>query len=266
MITLKQWGFDCNEWLGPSTSGGIAGALSREYDCKGDWGAKSEEQHAAAGSLRLAMAAFCAPHPDKVKAGVRGTIGRTFGTAGEDAYVLVHPDGADEDSSPSSMQLIGVADGVWEWSQFGIDAGECSRSLMRESAAAAVGAIGALASNPAPAAVSPSSSSAFDAMKVAELKQELSERGLPASGKKAELIARLKAATATTDGAGDGDGGSSSSSSSNRAQDALEIAWKKVRAADIQGSTTTLVASFDVEKAALDIANIGDPSSSKHGR
>jgi len=58
--------------------------------------------------LRLAFAAACLPHPDKVHKG------------GEDAY-FANP----------SRRAFGVADGVGGWAESGVDPGEYSRCLLR---------------------------------------------------------------------------------------------------------------------------------------
>ena len=47
---------------------------------------------------------------------------------------------------------------------------------------------------------------AYENLTVAELKELLRERGLPVSGKKADLVARLSEGEDTTDGQADGHG------------------------------------------------------------
>ena len=65
---------------------------------------------------RLKAGGFCTPHPQKVK---RREGGKTaFGFGGEDAYFT---DGA-------NGNFLGVADGIFEWRERGIDAGEFSRA------------------------------------------------------------------------------------------------------------------------------------------
>ena len=63
---------------------------------------------------------FCTPHPEKVKRGEKAVCKRTFGFGGEDAYFT---DGA-------NGNFLGVADGIFEWRERGIDAGEFSRALI----------------------------------------------------------------------------------------------------------------------------------------
>ncbi|EPS61381.1 hypothetical protein M569_13414, partial [Genlisea aurea] len=60
--------------------------------------------------LKLVSGASYLPHPSKLK------------TGGEDAFFICHEE-----------QAIGVADGVGGWADVGIDAGEYSRGLMRNS-------------------------------------------------------------------------------------------------------------------------------------
>jgi hypothetical protein len=66
---------------------------------------------------------MCVPHPDKVQQGVRGAVGKTFGRAGEDAYFIHH-------DHEAGIHMIGVADGVYEWTVKGIDPGIYSRTLI----------------------------------------------------------------------------------------------------------------------------------------
>jgi protein phosphatase PTC7 len=70
--------------------------------------------------------AMSVPHPDKVQQGMKGHITKRFGSAGEDAY-CVHAD------KESNCHVLAVADGVFEWSLKGIDAGEYSRSLINHA-------------------------------------------------------------------------------------------------------------------------------------
>lgn len=76
------------------------------------------------GASKVFTGSMCVPHPDKVAQGVRGTVGAQFGHAGEDAY-FVHKD------DKNLMHMLGVSDGVYEWTIKGIDPGIYSRSLMQ---------------------------------------------------------------------------------------------------------------------------------------
>jgi hypothetical protein len=59
-------------------------------------------------SFCLSCAAAATPHPHKVSKGVRASVARDFGYAGEDAYVAV---------SDGPVQMMAVADGVYAWKQ-----------------------------------------------------------------------------------------------------------------------------------------------------
>ena len=68
--------------------------------------------------LKLCTSAVAVPHADKVRDGARGVNKRSFGHAGDDAYFV------------GGEKAIGVADGVGQWREKGIDSGEFSRALM----------------------------------------------------------------------------------------------------------------------------------------
>ena len=68
------------------------------------------------------------PHIKKVDEGVKGHVGRDFGWAGEDAYFVL---------TEGTRNAMGIADGVYEWRKYGIDAGLFSRTLMAEAREAA---------------------------------------------------------------------------------------------------------------------------------
>ena len=73
--------------------------------------------------LEVRSGAFVAPHLDKVKKGVKAKNCKEFGHAGEDAYFKC--------TSKSGLTYgMGVADGVYMWSEYGIDAGEFSKALV----------------------------------------------------------------------------------------------------------------------------------------
>ena len=73
--------------------------------------------------LSIQSGAFVVPHPDKVKSGVKAKNCKESGHAGEDAYFKCF-------SKSGSTYGMGVADGVWMWSEYGIDAGQFSKALM----------------------------------------------------------------------------------------------------------------------------------------
>ncbi|WZN60632.1 protein phosphatase 2C-like protein [Chloropicon roscoffensis] len=73
--------------------------------------------------LSIDTGAFVAPHPDKVRKGVKAKSFKEYGHAGEDAYFKCY-------SKTGLVFGMGVADGVYMWSEQGIDAGEFSKALM----------------------------------------------------------------------------------------------------------------------------------------
>jgi protein phosphatase PTC7 len=72
--------------------------------------------------LVVHASAVSVPHPDKVQKGARAVNKKTIGYGGEDAYFCT--------AGPSGVFGLGVADGVYQWREKGIDAGIFSRSLM----------------------------------------------------------------------------------------------------------------------------------------
>eukprot|EP00958_Prasinococcus_capsulatus_P003652 scaffold336_cov384-Prasinococcus_capsulatus_cf.AAC.10 len=74
----------------------------------------------------LGKAAY--PHVKKVEEGAKSRVGKDFGWAGEDAYFVL---------SEGTRNAMGIADGVYEWREHGIDAGLFSRTLMLEAQEAA---------------------------------------------------------------------------------------------------------------------------------
>jgi protein phosphatase PTC7 len=73
--------------------------------------------------MKIQSGVFVAPHPDKVKSGTKAKSCKTSGHAGEDAYFKC--------VSKNGLNYgMGVADGVYMWSEHGIDAGQFSKSLM----------------------------------------------------------------------------------------------------------------------------------------
>ena len=112
------------EWIGKSDSGGIDGPEVRDIECFNDENLEATvfeiESLPKKSPYRLVAGGFCTPHPEKVKRGEKAVCKRTFGFGGEDAYFT---DGA-------NGNFLGVADGIFEWRERGIDAGEFSRALI----------------------------------------------------------------------------------------------------------------------------------------
>jgi len=67
----------------------------------------------------IEASAFAVPDASKLKQGVRAKVSKHSGWAGEDAY-FIGPD----------LTVFGVADGVSEWRETGVDAGLFSRALV----------------------------------------------------------------------------------------------------------------------------------------
>ena len=73
--------------------------------------------------MKIESGVFVAPHPDKVKCGTKAKSCKTDGYAGEDAYFKC--------LSRNGLNYgMGVADGVYMWSEYGINAGQFSKALM----------------------------------------------------------------------------------------------------------------------------------------
>jgi protein phosphatase PTC7 len=121
--------FLCNKWLGDSDSGvGMGGPTTRVLVRSAAMGGSdyvSEREisrsalTAGGPGLKLCTSAVAVPHADKVRDGARGVNKRSFGHAGDDAYFV------------GGEKAIGVADGVGQWREKGIDSGEFSRALMQ---------------------------------------------------------------------------------------------------------------------------------------
>ena len=151
--------FPCRGWLGSSDCGEEHGPLTRTlvpetavktrpWHTEGAYNAATATwrwpQAAAAAaltpSLRFAYGTMSLPHPDKVSTGKKGHVGRKYGYCGEDAYFVEHvgrssgagagPENVDAKDNDETSLVLGVADGVYEWRNVGIDAGAFSRGLM----------------------------------------------------------------------------------------------------------------------------------------
>jgi protein phosphatase PTC7 len=119
--------FHVHKWLGESESGGVSGPTY--ITCELNDGVSTNAKPLPPGrSLRLRGGGMALPHPEKVNRGVRGLVTRSLGHAGEDAFMMT---GQEPGTGPP--YVLGVADGVRQWSEKGIDAGEWSRSLLQEA-------------------------------------------------------------------------------------------------------------------------------------
>ena len=125
--TPKIASFRCYKWLGQADSGvGISGPEVRVLLRDSAGVIKARETSLSAltmggPGLKLCTSAVAVPHADKVRNGARGVNKRSFGHAGDDAYFV------------AGEKAIGVADGVGQWREKGIDSGEFSRALMKAS-------------------------------------------------------------------------------------------------------------------------------------
>ncbi len=130
--------FSFHGWIGSSDSGGVGGPLTRDIAADHSKAANHRYQRkmsraalsAGGAGLKLCTSGIAVPHADKVRRGVRGVNKRDIGYAGEDSYFV------------GSEKSLGVADGVGQWREQGIDAGEFSRALMRHSLESAVSSYG----------------------------------------------------------------------------------------------------------------------------
>eukprot|EP00298_Acanthocystis_sp_HF-20_P013276 c20278_g1_i2.p1 GENE.c20278_g1_i2~~c20278_g1_i2.p1 ORF type:complete len:452 (+),score=213.21 c20278_g1_i2:53-1408(+) len=113
----KRFFFTCNRWLGQSDSGGISGdavirlSLTRAAEVQEEDEKKEIEENT---KLVFKTSSVCLGHPERKISKAINT--KHFGSAGEDAYRI-------------SESLITVADGVYQWKEKGIDAGEFARGL-----------------------------------------------------------------------------------------------------------------------------------------
>ena len=120
--------FICGKWIGDvdSGSGGVSGPLERVLLRKENLGGSSSFEPevsrfalvAGGPGLKICTSGVAVPHADKVRRGERGVNRRNLGHAGDDAYFI------------AGEKAVGLADGVGQWRDKGIDSGEFSRSLM----------------------------------------------------------------------------------------------------------------------------------------
>ena len=127
--------FFLHGWIGKSDSGGVDGPLIQDIDLFDD-NAHVEEVFdinalPAQSPYKLDVGGFCIPHPEKVKQGEKAVCTNAYGYGGEDAYFTLGKGG----------NFIGIADGIYEWRDRGIDAGLFSRALMTGASEYATDAI-----------------------------------------------------------------------------------------------------------------------------
>lgn len=117
--------FPCHSWIGKNDAGDISGPVSNQRNlipCQRlDLPATSLNDLEQ--PLVVQASAIAVPHPEKVNGGAGKAVNkRKTGWGGEDAYFYT--------CGQHGLIGMGVADGVYQWREQGIDAGEFSRLLM----------------------------------------------------------------------------------------------------------------------------------------
>jgi protein phosphatase PTC7 len=122
--------FHVHKWLGQSESGGLSGPsyITCEVTETALVASTMANPPPMGRTLRLRSGCMALPHPEKVNKGIRAVVKRSKGHAGEDAYIMT---GQEPGTGPP--YVLGIADGVRQWSEKGIDAGEWSRTLLQEA-------------------------------------------------------------------------------------------------------------------------------------
>uniref|UniRef100_A0A7S2ZK27 Protein phosphatase n=1 Tax=Rhodosorus marinus TaxID=101924 RepID=A0A7S2ZK27_9RHOD len=115
--------FFCSNWIGRDTSSHFVQVLTPFQVAKAKKSVRSTV--ASSQALQLVTASYAIPHSEKVLEGTKAVLKKGFGWAGEDAFFTVE--------SNSLNPAMGVADGVYQWRERGIDAGKFSRCLMRNA-------------------------------------------------------------------------------------------------------------------------------------
>lgn len=124
--------FPCGAWLGRSESeneafGQVAGCEERNLipmDSRRS-SISDPSYRPLSRPLLIDSSGFSLPHPEKVQSGSKGINRKGYGHGGEDAYFYA--------SNANGVFAIGVADGVYEWRNMGIDPGNWSRKLMQSA-------------------------------------------------------------------------------------------------------------------------------------
>lgn len=126
----RRYVFPCGAWLGRSTTeneafGQVAGCEERNLIPMDSMRSSLTDplQRPLSRPLQISSAGFSLPHPEKVQGGSKGVNRKGYGHGGEDAYFYA--------SNKNGIFAIGVADGVYEWRNMGIDPGNWSRKLMQ---------------------------------------------------------------------------------------------------------------------------------------
>lgn len=123
----EKYTFPCSSWIGLHDSGLENMTSERNLIVADDHrdtqrSSLHDPAHRITRPLVVDASGFSMPHPDKVQAGVKGCNRKGMGYGGEDAYFYA--------SNNNGTMALGVADGVFEWRNVGIDAGVFSRQLV----------------------------------------------------------------------------------------------------------------------------------------
>jgi len=125
-VEVNGRSFFCKNWIGTDENGKVA----PHAHVLSPFEMLAKKRHARSPSLStekvfLQVSARAVPRQDRLHNGVRAYMHRDHGWAGEDAYFAV----GDNSLNPA----MGVADGVSQWEDKGIDAGQFSRTLMKNA-------------------------------------------------------------------------------------------------------------------------------------
>lgn len=115
--TGEQMSFPCKQWLGKSEDGDVQGSLER-YLVPSTFTVAGEETL----PVQVQVAGMSIPRPDKVGRGMKGFNTKNKGWGGEDAYFYCH--------GRNGVFGMGIADGVYDWRNKGIDPSKFSQELM----------------------------------------------------------------------------------------------------------------------------------------
>lgn len=138
-----HWTFPCGTWVGRPTAPSIGSTGTGNGEAAANVPDGSEERNLIAADprrdisrsslhdpthlritrpLQVEASGIALPHPEKVQHGVKGVNRKGFGHGGEDSYFYA--------SNSNGIFALGVADGVYEWRNMGIDAGLFSQQLV----------------------------------------------------------------------------------------------------------------------------------------
>lgn len=119
--------FPSSSWIGNDADRGEVTSMERNLIVAGHHrdmyrSSLHDPAHRITRPLSVDANGFSIPHPDKVQEGIKGLNRKGMGHGGEDAYFYA--------SNSNGTWALGVADGVYEWRNVGIDPGIFSRQLV----------------------------------------------------------------------------------------------------------------------------------------